>query len=71
MKKGYLGILVFLLFLSLGIMIFLRNRQPEVVNTLEDFNERLTEPTSEMKLKIDSTEQKFQNLDSSNYQNNR
>jgi len=64
MKKGYLSILVFLLLLSLGIMIFLRNRQPEVVNTLEDFNERLTNSTSEKKTKIDSTEQKAHNLDS-------
>ena len=64
MKKGYLGILVFLLLLSLGIMIFLRNRQPEVVNTLEDFNERLTDSTSEKKKRIDSIEQNTPNLDS-------
>jgi len=41
MKKGYLGILIILLVLSLGVMFFLRNRRAEVINSLEDFNARL------------------------------
>lgn len=56
MKKGYLIILVLLLLLCLGVMIFLRKRQPEVVKSLEDFNERLIESSSENEIKIDSLE---------------
>jgi len=46
MKRRYLGILIILLVLSLGVMFFLRKRRAEVVNSLEDFNTRLIDSSN-------------------------